>query len=829
MTEFDATTTGPAGEIEAGTRLGAYRVIREIGRGGSGQVFLAERDDGQFRQSVAIKLLKRGMDTDAVLQRFRNERQILATLDHPHIARVIDGGAVPDGRPFLVMEYIDGVAITEYCRMHALSLQGRIELLLPLCDAVQHAHQRLLIHRDIKPSNVLVTAAGVPKLLDFGIAKLLVPGSLDGAGTVHTAEFHPLLTPGYASPEQVLGEPITTGTDVYGLGLLLRELLTGLPARTSGMETVAALRATCESDLASPSSVLRAKAPDGHPISAAALVGDLDNIVAMATAREPARRYASVEQLAVDLRRHLAHKPVNARPTTWSYAAGRFIRRNRLAVAAATVAVVGLAVGLGVALWQAHEARLARAAAEHRFGELRQLTNSLVFNYHDAIKELPGSTEVRAELLRDGIEVLDSLAADAADNRGLALELSDAYQRIAVLQGMEFVSNTGDTEGALTSSQKGLALLDALSAETSRDAGLLYQWGEGLAEQASLRQALGQTEQARDDLLRAERALATATAIEPTRDGRERLAMTYKRLAEVLGGSANTANLGRKQESLRYQLRALEIRKALVAEWPADLEYKNLLAQTYHSIGEWHYNAADLPHAIENAQAALAMRRELVAADGLNQQFRRELAIGISSNGTLLLTNDDAAGALALDEEALPLYEVLARDDAANQNAKRDLVLGWRDVGTGLYQTGQADRGRPYFDRAYPRLQEFIAADPASFYNQRQLINTHLKHAAGALRCELSHEHAAHARAALAAAEKLLQEFPENPVALSSLATARLESARALEATRPAEAIHLYEASLAGWRQLEHAGTLRGLDAKRPAEVEAAIARLTAG
>ena len=253
-------------------------------------------------------------------------------------------------------------------------------------------------------------------------------------------------------------------------------------------------------------------------ITAAALEGDLDNIVAMATAREPARRYASVEQLAVDLRRHLAHQPVDARPTTWSYAAGRFIRRNRLAVGAATIAVLGLTVGLGLALWQAHEARLARAAAEHRFGELRQLTNSLVFNYHDAIKELPGSTEVRARsCCATASSVLDSLAADAADNRGLALELSDAYRRIAVLQGMAFVSNTGDTEGALASSRKGLSLLDAQAAATSDDPELLYRWGEGLAEQATLRQTLGQTEQALDDLLRAERALAQATSLAPTR------------------------------------------------------------------------------------------------------------------------------------------------------------------------------------------------------------------------------------------------------------------------------------------------------------------------
>ena len=194
MSRLEDTIPDPAAGPDL--RLGAYRLVREIGRGGVGQVFLAERNDGQFRQNVAIKLLKRGMDSDAVLQRFRNERQILASLDHPNIARVIDGGAAHDGRPYLVMEYIDGTAITEYCRACRASLETRVELMLQVCEAVQHAHQRLLIHRDIKPSNVLVTGSGVPKLLDFGIAKLLAPGAFDGADAVHTAELNPVLTPG---------------------------------------------------------------------------------------------------------------------------------------------------------------------------------------------------------------------------------------------------------------------------------------------------------------------------------------------------------------------------------------------------------------------------------------------------------------------------------------------------------------------------------------------------------------------------------------------------------------------------------------------------------
>ena len=268
--------------------------------------------------------------------------------------------------------------------------------------------------------------------------------------------------------------------------------------------------------------------------------------------------------------------------------------------------------------------------------------------------------------------------------------------------------------------------------------------------------------------------------------------MTYKRLAEVLGGSANTANLGRKQEALDYLLRALEIRKALASEFPGEPELVHLVAQTYHSIGEWHYNWADLPRAIENAQEALALRRQLVVANELNQQYRRELAIGISSNGTLLLTNGDGAGALRLYQEALPLYQKLAQTDATNETARRDLTLGLRDVGTALYHVGEPDRGRAYFERAYPQLHALIASDPSSFYNRRQLVNTHLKHAAGAALCDLPGEHAEHSLAALEAAESLLADFPENPVARTSLATAGLESARALESARPAEALRLY-------------------------------------
>jgi serine/threonine protein kinase/Tfp pilus assembly protein PilF len=369
-----------------GQRIGSYRVVREIGRGGMGTVFLAARDDDQYDQQVALKLIKRGMDTDFIVQRFRNERQILARLDHPNIARLLDGGVTDEGLPFFVMEYIDGKPVTEYCELKELSIPDRLKLFLGVCAAVSYAHQNLVIHRDLKPGNILITSDGAPKLLDFGIAKLLNP-ELSAQTIEHTATVLRLMTPDYASPEQIKGDAITTASDVYSLGVLLYELLTGnKPYRLKNRSPEAFEQLICQQEPDKPSESVSGSEPPaiaGGPISSggllsrwfgppataggSALRGDLDNIVLMAMRKEPERRYSSVEQFAEDIRRHLEGLPVIARKDTFSYRASKFIRRNKLGVAAAAAIFLTLIAGIAATGWQAKvAARQAKVAAEQR-------------------------------------------------------------------------------------------------------------------------------------------------------------------------------------------------------------------------------------------------------------------------------------------------------------------------------------------------------------------------------------------------------------------------------------------------------------------------------
>jgi eukaryotic-like serine/threonine-protein kinase len=422
---FDGAASPPVPE----RHIGAYRLVRELGRGGMGVVYLAERDDGQFRRRVAVKLLRTGPDAGELHRRFLAERQILASLDHPHIAQLLDGGVTDGDLPYLVMEYVDGVPITTYCDRHGLDLPARLRLFQDVCAAVHHAHKNLVLHRDLKPGNVLVTPAGQVKLLDFGIAKLLNPG-LGGMDQPLTRTEFRVMTPEYASPEQVRGESLTTTSDVYALGVLLYELLTGRRPHGGGGSPVPGGRRAGDREPERPSTaVLRAPvtgdgagsratvaslaaARDASPERLRRLLrGDGDAITMMALRVEPGRRYGSAELLAQDVQRWLEGLPVLAHRGSRAYRVRKLLRRHRGAAVAGVLVAASLLGGTAVAARQAAEARREQARAEHAQRQAEVVTEFLMglFDASDP-GAARGDTVTAAELLERGVTRAEALA-----------------------------------------------------------------------------------------------------------------------------------------------------------------------------------------------------------------------------------------------------------------------------------------------------------------------------------------------------------------------------------------------------------------------------------
>jgi serine/threonine protein kinase/tetratricopeptide (TPR) repeat protein len=450
----------------AGMSIGAYTLVSPIGRGGMGTVWLAERSDGRFERRVAVKLLNRSVGGGQ--ERFRREGRILARLAHRHIAQLLDAGMSPSGQPYLVLEHVDGGPIDRYCDAQRLDVHARLRLFLDVLDAVAHAHASLIVHRDLKPSNVLVTAEGRVKLLDFGIAKLLEDEE-SGAVSI-TSDGASALTPAYAAPEQITGQPVSTATDVYALGVLLYVLLTGRHPAGSRMNSAAELvHWIVDVEPSRPSEVVARSSTPGEPPETAAacratspdrlrrlLRGDIDTIVTTALKRQPAERYASVAAFAEDLRRYLRHEPISARPDSMGYRGRRFLRRNRIAVAAVLAIVASLSIGL-------YAANRQRLIAERRFALVRDVANSL-FDIDGAVRVLPGGVAARQLIVDTSLNYLARLADDARADPELALEVGTAYMRVARVQGVPISSNLGQLEQAERTLQAGKRLIDAVIA-----------------------------------------------------------------------------------------------------------------------------------------------------------------------------------------------------------------------------------------------------------------------------------------------------------------------------------------------------------------------------
>ncbi len=740
---------GDAGEEMVGRRLGPYEVIREIGHGGMGEVYLGVRADDEYQKQVAIKLVRRGMDSDFIIRRFRNERQILANLDHPNIARLLDGGTTEDGLPYFVMEYVEGTPITDYCDSERLSINERLMLFRAIASAVHYAHQNLIVHRDIKPGNILVDAEGTPKLLDFGIAKLLDPKhTVQGATETETA-MH-LMTPEYASPEQVRGEPITTASDVYSLGVLLYELLTGhRPYKLKNRLPHEIIRVVCEEQPHKPSTSVTRDGKDTvdqeartMPISENAsrerrespeklsrrLAGDLDMIVLMAMRKEPQRRYASVERFSEDIRRHLEGLPVLARKGTLSYHAGKFIRRHKAGVAAALLILLTLVAGIVGTAWQARVARVEKAKAEQLFADAREMANSFMFDFHDAIQDLEGATPAREMLVKRALAYLDRLAKQASDNPSLQRELATAYQKVGDIQGRPGFANLGDKAGALQSYQKALEIRRALAAADPGNQELKRELGQIHERLGDAYRMTGNTDGALQNYQRALEIREGYYSISSLPvEGPARVEMLYE-LGTIYDRTGDlfavTGNIG---EALKHQRKALEIREALFAENPDDAKVRRALFISYIKTGDMSAATGDVAGALDRYRRALAISKALSDSEPTNARARRELAVNYDKIGNALAAGKDTTQALDYYRKALAIRESLAAADKTNAEARRDLTISYDKIGSSLAELGNTAEAFSYYRKALANDQQLSAADPANAQARQDLAISYTK------------------------------------------------------------------------------------------------------
>jgi tetratricopeptide (TPR) repeat protein len=690
-------------EEEAGQslpeRVGPYRVIREIGRGGMGIVYLAERDDGEFHRMVAIKLIQSGMRDSEFGKLFRRERQILAQLEHPNIARLFEGGTTAAGQPYFAMEFVEGVPLQEYCVLHELTLRQKLELFLSICSAVAYAHRKLVIHRDLKPQNVLIAADGVPKLLDFGLAKLLDDGSPPGEHTTGAL----LLTPSHASPEQIKGEPLTVATDVYSLGVLLYELLT--EEHPYG---------PCAGPIGAAIAVLEAP-PKPMRGAGVKIPVDLEKIIFCALRKEPERRYDTVDAFSEDIRRFLGGYPVRVAGDSLGYRIRKFTKRHRWTLSAAAAAVVVLTIS-GAMTWRAKQ------QADLRFQQIRGLAHSVVFEIHDAIAGLPGSTPAERLLVARALHYLNALYKDRGNDPGLMFDWAQSYDKIGNAQGAPGQANLGDRRGALASYTKARQLLLQLRRRNPADTGVeswlanvdediadvlpedrstltvarradavalfqdIAQKSSGLQALYDLARAqydlaLAKSEQRRyRDAIGAWRAALTSFAriakAESNSDkALENLTLVEKRLAGIYYALGDCAN------SIAYDKKAAAIDQSRMAADSNNQAAQTDLSLDLIEIGQCQDKLGRRKQALQTLDRTVALRRQIAASNPRDSRAQSSLEDALRVNAGLRLNNGDLGAAWRLEREALGIGTSLHSKHPHDPDQIFRLALDHRGMG----------------------------------------------------------------------------------------------------------------------------------------------------
>ena len=798
-------------------RLGPYEVIRKLGQGGMGTVYLAVRADDQYHQQVAIKLITLGMESAEAVERFRRERQILASLTHPYIARLMDGGSARiEGllheTPYFVMEYVEGEPINAYCERQQLDVAGRLQLFLKVCEAVTYAHRNLVVHRDLKPGNILVTPEGSPKLLDFGIAKLLNEG---GADTRHT--FTGLrLTPDYASPEQVLETQVTTATDVYSLGAILYFLLTGTkPHRFSTYTAQEINHVICEID--------PPKFAEAAPHLRGQLHDDLEAIVGMAMRKEPDRRYASVEQLSADINRYLEGWPVDARPNRFPYRAGKYIRRNKTWIAASVVVAVSLIAGTAVATFEAvqasraqaraeqereraiisqsqaetsrqealrqaqearrqrefveqerHESELQRAEAdaqrgiaERRFDQVHQLAGKFLMDFHDAISRLPGATPARKMVVQTGLAYYDTLVKEAGNNRVLLEEIANGYDRLGDVQGNTAMANLGDPKGALASYRRAFSIREKIADPSPK-----FQ-----RERIANRVRMSQITMDQLDWKSTEQYLQEALKMCLQSPAAESF-LIQTELSRIYGAIGDLRwTQGRPSEAVEPYQKVLEIATRLAPQRPNSLDAEASISFGHTKLGDLLGHLKRIPEAMAHLRLAVETDKRHSDSQPNNMVLKRKLFITYHISSRALSSSLASPYARPGElrhylEEAFRLAESMAAADPDNLAGKADVIVAASALGDWFLTEKRPEDAVPPLLKAVAEAEFVKTKSGQDSVNQANLILAHRRLGTAltdAGKYEQAWEHFARAREYLNHSESKTPGLINNAVRLAGI------------------------------------------------------------